>query len=523
MLSSFGAQNVDMASNAEDALSKCRFDFYDVILCDFNLGAGKNGQQILEELRVRKRLKHTHLFVMITAETAKDVVLGAREYQPDAYIAKPITRTVLEQRLGHLLTQQKILKPINREIDLENHAKAISLCHQMLEGKPKYKSWCYQTLAKLYTQVGDTANAEKIYSDILKSRELPWARLGMGQVLNLEQQYESARECFEKVIKTNPNLVEAYDGISESCLKLGQPKKAQEALQEAVNLSPRMVLRQGKLGDICKRNQDIETAVSAYRKAVQYGENSIHESVENYLELGRCLSDWCENDTSEIGKARAKEAIQVLNQAADKFSANEDACINALLIESRVHSGQGDSEASENALHKAECFIDEQSLSAKVGLELARTLYSVGQPDRAEKLLVSLSGKFKDDPEALSQIEALMDEPEGLEARIEAKERNKNGISLFEKGAFRDAIKAFNGALDYTPKHAALNLNLVQVVVKYCQSEPDPELLDLAQTCIERISHIPEQHHQYKRLQHFRKVLKRMSANTAEQEKHPHE
>ena len=108
MLSSFGAYHVDMASSSEEAMDKCRFNFYDIILCDFNLGQGKNGQQILEALKVSKRIKHVHLFIMITAETAKDVVLGAREYQPDAYIAKPITRTVLETRLGHLIKQQKI-------------------------------------------------------------------------------------------------------------------------------------------------------------------------------------------------------------------------------------------------------------------------------------------------------------------------------------------------------------------------------------------------------------------------------
>ncbi len=512
-----------MASNAEDALSKCRYDYYDVILCDFNLGAGKNGQQILEELRVRKRLKHTHLFIMITAETAKDVVLGAREYQPDGYIAKPITRTVLEKRLAALLTQQKILKPINREIDLENHAKAITLCHQMLEGKTKYKSWCYQTLAKLYTQVGDTANAEKIYRDVLKTRELPWARLGMGQVLNLEQQYSDAKQCFEEVIKANPNIIEAYDGMSESYLKMGQAKQAQEALQEAVSLSPRMVLRQEKLGNICQQNQDIEAAVNAYRKAVQFGENSIHESVNHYLELGRCLSDWCDGDTSDAGKARAKEATQVLDTAANKFSANEDACLSALLIEARVHAGQGKTAAAEETLHKAECMIEEASLNPDVGLELARTLYALGQDDRAQALLVDLSSRCADMPEVLSRIESLMDEPEGLEARMKAKELNKSGISLFEKGNLLEAIEAFKGALEHTPKHAALNLNLVQVAVKQCKAEFDPYLLKQARICMERISHIPEQHHQFKRLQHFKKLVAKMTSSKTPQEDSPNE
>ncbi len=511
MLSSFGAEHIEMASNAEDALNKCKYDFFDVILCDFNLGHGKNGQQILEELRVTKRLKHTHLFVMITAETSKDVVLSAREYQPDGYVAKPITRTVLEQRLGQLLTQQKILKPINRQIDLQNYPKAIRLCHDMLETGTRYKSWCYQTLAKLYTLLGDSSSAEKIYRDVLKSRELPWARLGMGEVFNMENQYQEAKRCFETVISTNPNLVEAYDGMSESYLRMGQPKRAQEVLQTAVELSPRMVPRQQKLGEICLKNQDIEGAVKALRKAVHFGENSVHESAQHYLELGRCLSEWAESEDGEKSKALANEALLLLDKAADRFSHDEEACTNSLLIEARIHQGQGHHEEAAQSLHKAECALEEENMSASVGLELAKTLYTLDNHERAENLLLQLSKRFENDSAILAKIESLMDEPEGITSRIKAKELNKQGISEFEKGKLDAAIESFKDALTYTPKHAALNLNLVQVAIKAYKHTSDPALLESAHECLDRLSHIPEQHHQFNRLKHFRKVLAKLS------------
>ncbi|KZZ59631.1 hypothetical protein A3760_27480 [Oleiphilus sp. HI0122] len=130
MLTSFGAAFVDTVANAEQALNQSKYESYDVMLCDFNLGEGKNGQQILEELRIKKKLKRTHLFIMITADTSKEAVLGTREFQPDAYVAKPVTRNMLEERLTQLLVQQRALKPINREIDLENYAKAISLANK---------------------------------------------------------------------------------------------------------------------------------------------------------------------------------------------------------------------------------------------------------------------------------------------------------------------------------------------------------------------------------------------------------
>ena len=66
------------------------------------------------EVRFRKPLRRTSLFVLITAETSKEIVMGAREYQPDGYIAKPVTRSVLEKRLGAMLLQREALLPINR-------------------------------------------------------------------------------------------------------------------------------------------------------------------------------------------------------------------------------------------------------------------------------------------------------------------------------------------------------------------------------------------------------------------------
>lgn len=511
MLSSFGAYHVDMSSSAEDAMDKCRFNFYDIILCDFNLGQGKNGQQILEALKVSKRIKHTHLFIMITAETAKDVVLGAREYQPDAYIAKPITRTALEKRLGSLLKQQKTLKPINKEIDLENYAKAITLCHSELDHKTRYQSWCYQTLGTLYLKLGDTLNAIKIYDTVLKNRELPWALLGKGQAFMMNQSYKEAIENFESAIAINPNMVEAYDGLSDCYLKLGQSKTAQESLQIAVSLSPRMIPRQEKLGSICHKNQDIESAAQAFRHAIKYGEHSIYDKVDNYLNLGRSLSDWCEGDLSPEGKSRADEAISVLETITNKFSLDENACINSSLIEARVFTGQNQSEHAEKKLHQAECIIEDDNLTSEVGLEFAKTLYSMNQPARAEKLLISLAKKFEEDAAVLQQIENLMDEPESLIARKQAKELNKSGIKLFEKGDLKSAVESIESALSFTPKHAALNLNLVQVLIKLYESNEDHMALSKARDCLKRIEHIPEQHNQYKRMNFLNKSLVKLS------------
>lgn len=509
MLSSFGAKHIDTANTAEEALNKFRYDFYDVILCDYNLGSGKNGQQILEELRIRKRIKHTHLFVMITAETSKDVVLGAREYQPDAYIAKPITRTVLEQRLGQLLIQNQDLKSINKEIDLENHPKAISLCHEKIDTGTRYKSWCYQALAELYKKVGDYNASEKIYHDVLTNREVPWARTGLAKVLVLEQKYQEAKEHFATAIQNNPNMLEAYDGFADSCERLGQISEAQSILQKAVSLCPRLITRQHKLGELCLKNHDLDAATEAFRQTVNYGENSVHQRPDHFLALGRCLCDLSADKTGDESKALADEGIYVLEQANDKFCDDESICIAATLIEARIYHGQDNSSIAEDTLYKAECLIEACDLNATVGLEFAKTLYTFDHEERAHEVLKELSERYNGNPKVLAKIEALMDEPENLSTRLKAKELNKNAISLVDQGKLQQAIEAFESAIRHTPRHAALNLNLVQVIVKHYQSTQNADLLTSAVKALKRLEHIPEQHHQYRRLQHFRKLIDR--------------
>src|SRR5690625_6581403 len=56
MLQEYGARDVDTVSNGRQALQLCSENRYDLILCDYNLGTGKNGQQVLEELRHRRLL-----------------------------------------------------------------------------------------------------------------------------------------------------------------------------------------------------------------------------------------------------------------------------------------------------------------------------------------------------------------------------------------------------------------------------------------------------------------------------------
>lgn len=504
MLRSFGAEHIDIASNGNEAVYQCTYERYDVVLCDYNLGAGKSGQQILEELRHKKLIKHTSLFIMITAETSREMVMGAREYQPDAYITKPITRATLEKRLNGLIEQRQVLYDLNRELDVENFPRAISLCIELMGQYPRYRSMLLRTLAGLYFRTGDYTHARKIYEDALKQRDLPWARLGLANVLAAEGHQDEAADHLNQLITSHPEFMEAYDLLAQVQRAQGKEKQAQKTLEEAVRISPNAILRQESLGRLAADNQDMETAARAFRVTVKLGDHSVHENPGHYLNLGRCLAELSDGDSSEKGQRQAEEALSVLRSLGRRFRDDEAGKLSATLIESRVHSGQGRKEESRKLLEQAQAAIDPESVGPDTGLELAMAYYSQGKTAEAEALLNQLAQRFEDQPEVIRRIEALMDEPVGFQKRLKARGLNQQGIKAFENSQLDEAIKSFEQALEMVPRHPALNLNLVQVLIKRIESsDPTPALLRRCEQRLEQVAHIPPQHRQYKRYQYL--------------------
>ncbi len=509
MLRNFGAEFIEVANSGATAIQRCTYEHFDVVLCDYNLGEGKNGQHILEELRHKKLLKRTSLFLMVTAETSKEMVMGAREYQPDAYLTKPINRAMLEKRLGSLVEQRRALLPINRAIDLENYPEAISLCVQALPKQAKYKTWLLKTLADLYQQVGDFSHARKIYDEVLTQRDLSWARLGKGKVLLAEQHFDEAISTLKSLIADHPDYIEGYDLLAQAQALQGKLSLAQDTLSKATDLSPNALLRQKHFAEIAQSNQDMATASEAWRRTVQLGAHSIHDNAEHYLGLGRSLCELSEGDASEVGKAHAEEAIAFLERVEKRFPEAPEIVIRSRLIQSRVNMGQGDTASAEKCLQTVATDLEEPTnLSADTAIEYARTLFRLGRADEAKHLLAQLAAQHENDSELLHQIASLLDEPVSYRQRMVARELNRNGITAFEDGALDEAATAFKKALEIVPSHTSLNLNLIQVLMKMYSEQPERRaVLKDCEGYLEVLSDLPEHHRQYRRYQALKKKL----------------
>ncbi|GGE72157.1 hypothetical protein GCM10011533_25600 [Streptosporangium jomthongense] len=510
MLRSCGADNIELVANARSAVQYCTYNHVDVVLCDYNLGEGRNGQHILEELRYKKLLKRSSLFLMVTSETSREIVMGAREYQPDAYLTKPINRAMLEKRLGSLISQRNALLPINREIDRENYPEATSLCLEALTRLPRYKTWLMKTLGELYFLLGDLSHSIKIYDEVLAKRELSWASFGRCKVLLANQRYDDAVESLQRLIEKHPDYMEAYDLLAEGLERQNRPGQAQRVLEQAINHSPNALRRQKHLAELAESNQDMEKAADAWRHTVSLGMHSIHDSPKHYLALANTLCDLSEGTTASEGQALAGEALKTLATMEKRFSGQEALELRSQIIQCRVHAGQENTKDADATLEQIRTKLENTSqVGLDTELDYAKTLFRLNHAGEAKELLAELAEKYSSDPVALRKIDNLLDEPVGFRTKIKARRLNREGIAAFESGNLKEARLIFDKALKIIPDHPALNLNQVQVLMKEHENTTETgNLMELCQHHLDRLADLPEQHGQYRRYLALQRKLK---------------
>ena len=167
ILGSIGITRADSAVNGDDALRKISSEFYDLILCDYNLGRGRNGQQVLEEARENELLPYSTVFMMVTAETGSPMVSSAAEYSPDEYLVKPFTGEALRLRLERQFDRKGQFIAIDQAIANDQWQLALKRVDEIILRKDK-KSWldAQRLKAELLIRLADYATAATIYNEV---------------------------------------------------------------------------------------------------------------------------------------------------------------------------------------------------------------------------------------------------------------------------------------------------------------------------------------------------------------------
>lgn len=308
MLAMASITRAEAVGTAAEGRKRLKSRNYDVVLCDYNLGEGMDGQELLEAVRKDGLLPLSTIWIMITGERKYERVVAAAEMAPDDYILKPFTSNALMERLNSAFVRKAFLMPAYKLIESRRHQDGIELLASLAgEAETAQQRLDAQRLrAELLVNAGRQPEALAIYQSLLSQRIIPWARMGVARIYSEDGRAEESNELLQDIIGDAPLYTDAYDLLAKNLLDEGQYQDAMAVLEKAVAISPRNFQRLQSCGTAALHAGDPKKATEYLQRAVDvgrfnnaFGPGLLADLLQAYSESG---------DTGNIDRLQAEIA-----------------------------------------------------------------------------------------------------------------------------------------------------------------------------------------------------------------------
>ncbi len=461
-LSNSGFAKLHIVPNIKEALERLSTNNYDVILCDYSLGEGTDGQQFLEYLRTNDLIHRNTIFVMITAEQGYDKVVAASECAPDDYVLKPFTAAQFNIRLEKLLEKQAYFSAIDKAADKKNFARVIAECDKLLPAKDKYFIDLCKIKGAALVRNNQAQQAEGLYREILAMRPLGWAKLGLARALAVLDKKAEAERLAREILAEAPQFMAAYDFLGKLMAESGDHQAALDVLQKAREISPGTMSRLRVLSTLAVAAGQPELAEKVMRETLLKHKHSPVRQSSDYVVLSKAL----------VGQGKTEEALSVVQDARKSFSDNHSS-VALDTMESIVHRTAGNDALAHAALEKAMSASDLGSLPADAVLAMADACFALGKEEDATRLLhhatqnhheneavkakvhAVLVAAGKDATEASALIDAIVHEVILL---------NNDGVRKAQAGQLNEAIELLCEAANRLPNNLQILGNATLVI-----------------------------------------------------------
>ncbi|WP_028102789.1 tetratricopeptide repeat-containing response regulator [Pseudoduganella violaceinigra] len=466
MLGLLGITRIEHGVSAGTAIRHLEKKTFDLVLCEYDLGTeqGQDGQQLLEDLRHHKLIAPSAIFIMLTTEGVYSKVVSAAELTPTDYILKPFTVDVLAQRIARAVDRRGALLQVHQMLDGGRLREAILASEVSAAANPRYATECARLRAESHSALGELAQAETIYREILEIRPLGWAQLGLARCQYQQGQFAEALETLQRLIDDNPKYMAAYDLMARTQQALGLPGEARAALEAAVSISPHVVRRLRHLGQVALEAGDVEAAEKTFKQVVAKSKYSEFRDPEDHVNLVRTL-------VSKGDAAGAANVLRDLERSA-RSGAATDACkaYSAALLQEL----NGNTEAAHAQLTNAVRAASETStLSSGMKLGLAQNCLQLGMDEQGMQLLDALasdpaSGVTEADTAAVyvraGRAELAQNEGDSVERYLDGLVRQAAARS--GQGDQRGAIQVLQAAVRRRPENAGLISALASAMLR---------------------------------------------------------
>lgn len=468
MLMACGLSQIDDAHSASMAILPLRLKTFDFLFCEYNLGPGQDGQQLLEDLRRHKIIPLSTIFIMTTTERGLEKVVSAAEFAPSDYLLKPINVEGLRERISRAIAKREVFLRVYQLMGQGYQSEAIALCLQCETSYPQYATDFMRLRAEMYLELHEPEQARAIYQYLIEAKNIAWARLGLAITWYMQQRYAQSKNVLKLLVAEHPQFLDAYDWLAKAHTAIGHMAQAQAVLEVAVRISPHSLGRLRELGAMALEASDLVTAERILKQVVDKARYSEFRDPEDNVRLVKTL----------IGKGDAEQAIAVLQDMEKSMEGIEKVPACHAISAAMVYEFTGDTERLSIALTTAVAACrDMGSLSADLKMELARKCLHNKQDEEASEVVLDVM-KNAQSTAVMQKAMAIFEKAGRHElADSLANESRRQVINIVAAGAakaregdYPGAVVLMSEAVKKLPNNPLVVFNATVAVLKHLQN-----------------------------------------------------
>lgn len=481
ILYSMGATNVAFAPTGEQALAKCANVNYDILFVDYHLGVGKNGKQLLEDLREKKLLGPHSIFMLVTGENTVPMVMSAVELEPDDYLVKPFSQNVLRSRIQRIKRKKTQLAAVYQALFDEQAEQVVTLCQQKIGTEGRYQQFCKRVLVENLIKLNQLAEAEHILQKTLSQRRSGWALLLQAKVCYRQNRFEDSMALCQEAIENNRYFAEAYDIQAQNYRAMGETDKAFSSIQAAAEIAPYSMQRQYLVMEIARDLNNIPQQVLASKQLYEITRRSIKQDIIHLLNYIRTVIEAAVRADEPANRNRYLQEVSLALQRVkrDEMMTRE---INFDLFETLCQARLESLNGAQYQAKKTYAAVSEELHDQHQILPDAIFLLNqIGEYEQAATLQKLLPAELMANP----VLNSLFGDQQHFvdQKQLQFGELNKAGIKSYKEGNFAAAVRQFEAALEVAPMNTGSALNLIQASIQQLNSQQRNKSRELFERC----------------------------------------
>ncbi|WP_321493887.1 response regulator [uncultured Desulfobacter sp.] len=252
-------KEIYVAENGRDGLRVLEHTHIDLVIVDWKMPV-MNGMQMLDAMRAEPLLRDMPV-LMVTAEREKDVVYEVAEVEVDGFLLKPLTPTMLEEKIRQAVEKANdpdeatLLVRKARSLDEAEKLDMAIICQERAVALRPHASRLKRNLGILYGKAGKIEEMERCYLEAAADN------LQDAVTRHMLSRFYWQKKQWSKAVKYSCEVLTLTNRFNDYALKAGQALLKMKQNELATTLFTKLVNKldkhldlKGKILDLCAEN-----------------------------------------------------------------------------------------------------------------------------------------------------------------------------------------------------------------------------------------------------------------------------